>query len=165
MQTTYTAWWFASPKKPSRWPAALVVAGLALAGWVLLHRGRAEVVEPVAAVSDWNGVWQSGDALIRLRGLRGEYSPDGLSVLPFRARAQGNNLWFSAKVHGKQMSLCLMRSGDTARLVGVQEYVPSTAPVVISPGGRQDREEEAERRREETRRLLTPTDLGTFRRQ
>jgi hypothetical protein len=106
-----------------------------------------------------------GDALIRLRGLRGEYSPDGLAVLPFRARVQDNNLWFSARVHGKPMSLCLMRSGDTARLVGVQEYVPSTAPVVISPGSWKDREQEDERRRAETRKTLLPVDLGTFRRQ
>ena len=104
----------------------------------------------------------NGNALIRLRGLKGEYSPDGMAVIPFRARAQGNALWFSARLYGRPMSLCLTRSGETARLVGTQEYEPNRVPVVISPGSQKDREAEAEQRRAETRQMLLPVDLGTF---
>jgi hypothetical protein len=131
-QTSYTAWWFAKPQQPSKLSGILIALGAAGLAWVWLHRGAAEATPEVptaAATPGWSGVWVNGNAMIRLRGLKGEYSPDGMAVIPFRARAQGNALWFSARLYGRQMSLCLTRSGETARLVGTQEYEPNRVPV------------------------------------
>src|SRR5262249_30848222 len=154
-------------QQKSKLPGFLVALGVAGLVWWWLH--RAPPIEPPPTFfpppPGWSGTWVSGDALIRLRGMRGEYSPDGMTVIPVRARAQGGALTFAATVQGRPMSLTLTRIGESARLIGRQEYQPSRAPVVFAPGGRQGREEQAARRREETRRMLTPVDLGTFRRQ
>jgi hypothetical protein len=121
------------------------------------------------AAADWLGTWVSGDAVIRFRHdgrLKGDYSPDGESVIPFVAQLRGDAVTFKARIQGRACSLWLTRVGESAaRLAGVQEVEPRTGPVVIAPGRTpQEQAEAAAQRRAETRRVLLPSDLGTFQR-
>jgi hypothetical protein len=153
-QATY-AWWSFQPQQKSKLPGLLIFLGAAGLAWWWFSRPP-EMSEPPA--QDWNGVWQNGSAIIRVRGTRGEYSPDGMSVIPFRAKTQGDNLWFPARVAGRLFTFCLMRKGETARLVGTPEYEAERGP----PGTRKPTDNKEKKNAQEA---LLPVDMGMFRRQ
>jgi hypothetical protein len=160
-QTTY-AWWSFQPQQKSKLPGLLIFLGAAGLAWWWFSRPPDISEQPQ---QDWSGVWYrtDGQSLIRLRGERGEFSPDGMSVIPFRARTEGNNLWFPATVNDRFYTLCLMRSGETARLVGTPEYDPVRRP--LRNGVKAANANTEELRRQATKAALLPVDMGTFRRQ
>ncbi len=154
----------------------LIVVGLAgqlWSGWFTPDGADGAVPEPApaartAVAANWLGTWACGDAVIRFRydgRLKGDYSPDGVSIVSFVPQLRGDAVTFKARINGRLWSLWLTRTGSTARLAGVQEAEPRSGPVAIAPGrSAGDRAEEVAQQKAETRRVMLPSDLGTFER-
>jgi hypothetical protein len=139
------------------------LAGQLVSGWFTQDGSPPAAAAPADAFN-WNGTWQSGNALIRINGRRGHFSPDGESVVEIAPRQRCDALVWKARIRGRTWSMwfTLTRTGEFARLAGVQEAEPRGAYVSAPGRTDEDRAQEAEARKEEARRLMVPTDFGTF---
>jgi hypothetical protein len=145
------------------------VIGLGVLLW--RHKGEATAASPTPVrtrpdMTGWRGSWEreDGSALILMKDDGSvSYSPDGKATLTARATVASDEATFRVKLHGRSWKLRLTRTGDTARLTGLPESGGPLAPVVISPGRSQaEKDADAARRKAETKAMLVPTDMGTF---
>jgi hypothetical protein len=138
------------------------LAGQLVSGWFTQDGSSPPQAAPAIAAFDWNGTWAAGNALIRINGRRGHFSPDGESVVEISPQPRGNALVWKARIRGRTWSMWFTRTGESARLAGVQEAEPRGAYVSAPGRTDEDRAQEAEARKEEARRQMLPTDFGTF---
>jgi hypothetical protein len=145
------------------------LAGQVWSGW--FSPGDAEDAKAPAAArpsANWLGSWVqvNGKGVIRFShdgGFKGDYSPDGESIVSFVPQVHPDALTFKVDIQGRTWSLWLTRTGVMARLAGVQEMAPHRRFVGVPGRTPEQREkDEAAWRRGETQRALLPSDLGTF---
>jgi hypothetical protein len=118
-------------------------------------------------ISGFVGSWTNGNAAIYIRADgSGAFAPDGMAVVNFRPNYTGDEFSFRTRLKSRTWRLRFIRTGDTGRLVGIQEGFAPAAPLVFAPATRTEREKQHAaddaRRRSEAESMLVPTDFGTF---
>jgi hypothetical protein len=143
--------WFMNRSKAPEHKAEMFTPGIALPG----------------ADTDWSGTWAGpDDALIRIKGRKGQYAPDGVTLHPFTLYPDGYSAEFTCKVKARVWHLKLVRVQEKAKLSGWQEPAPRP-PSVISPMNeweRAVRKAQEKVAHQQAAREVRGVDLGVFER-
>src|SRR5262245_44659429 len=123
-------------------PLLIIGAVVVGFGWMYMRKAdkpdiqkKAEAIVaqmPPEVPTDWNGTWVNGEALIRIKGSRGIYAPDGEHPVSFAFRTNGNTAEFNARVNNRWWHITMQGMGEKAKVTGWQEP-PQPTSVVIAP--------------------------------
>jgi hypothetical protein len=144
-------WFMNRGKAPEHKPELFTAPGVALPG----------------ADTDWSGTWAGADdALIRIKGRKGQYAPDGVTLHPFTLYPDGYSAEFKCRVKGRMWHLKLVRQGERAKLSGWQEPAPRPPTVItkMTPAEREMRNLQEKLLQQQAAREVRGIDLGIFER-